>query len=179
MAHRRTPPAFARVSASVKPGRMSGKGAPKSPPLRHHLRVAVPVPAPERTGATELAAPRYDWREIARRGGIATAIWAVPSLAIVVLAWHALPLSPGPGLDESWRAGLHMAAHYGLPFGNQLVFTYGPLGFLDVNELWYGSTGGLAFAYALLLRGALAAALFAAARRNYGFVFGWLVALVV
>jgi hypothetical protein len=72
-----------------------------------------------------------------------------------------------------------MAAHYGFPFGNQLVFTYGPLGFLDVNELWYGSTGGLAFAYAFLLRLALALALFAAARRNYGLVIGWVVALAV
>ena len=49
-------------------------------------------------------------------------------------------LSARPGLDESWRAGLAMAAHDRLHFGPDLVFTYGPLGFLESGGLFYTGT---------------------------------------
>ena len=111
--------------------------------------------------------------------GKAIVVWAVPVVAIALLTWHALALVPGPGLDYSWEAGLHMAAHDGITFGDHLNFTYGPLGFLDVNQLWYDSTGMLAFGYALVVRMALALVLFMAARRSYGLLFGWLIALIV
>lgn len=37
---------------------------------------------------------------------------------------------PAQGLDESWKIALHLAAQYDLFFGEDFVFTYGPLGIL-------------------------------------------------
>jgi len=106
-------------------------------------------------------------------------MWVVVPLVIMLLSWHALPLEPQPGLDPSWQAALHMALHYGITFGNHLIFTYGPLGFLSVPTLWYGDTGTIAVLYAVLVRLALTLALFLAARRTYGSVMGGIIALLV
>ncbi|HEY4916681.1 MAG TPA: hypothetical protein VIH92_07210 [Solirubrobacteraceae bacterium] len=100
-------------------------------------------------------------------------------LAILLLSWHALALEPQPGLDASWEAALHMALHAPITFGRHLVFTYGPLGFLSVPTLWYSDTGTIAVLYAVLLRFALASALFMGARRTYGTIGGAIVALFV
>ncbi len=89
------------------------------------------------------------------------AIWVIVPLVIAVLSWHTLALEPSPGADISWQAALHMALHYRITFGNHLIFTYGPLGFLSVPTLWYSGTGIIAFLYVVLMRVALAAAVFA------------------
>jgi hypothetical protein len=106
-------------------------------------------------------------------------LWVLVPVSLALLAWRGVRLQGGTALDESWSAGLHMAINTGVGFGNHLVFTYGPLGFLSTPRLWYTGTGVLAFCYLLLTRIALAATLFAAARRNYGSVGGYLVALCV
>jgi len=106
-------------------------------------------------------------------------MWVIVPLAIAILSWHALVLQPAAGLENSWHAALHMALHDGVTFGNHLIFTYGPLGFLSVPTLWYGDTGVIAVLYTLLLRIALAAAVFAGARRSYGTVVGAILALLV
>jgi hypothetical protein len=103
----------------------------------------------------------------------------VVALVITLLSWHALPLEPQPGLDPSWQATLHMALRYGITFGNRLIFTHGPLGFLSVPTLWYGGTGAVAVLYTVLVRLALALALFLGARRIYGPAVGGIVALLV
>ena len=72
-----------------------------------------------------------------------------------------------------------MSVQDGLAFGERIVFTFGPLGFLGSPTLWYGDTGGLAFLYTLVLHLALAAALFAGARRSYGTVLAFVIALLV
>ena len=59
-----------------------------------------------------------------------------------MLAW---PLSPNSllvvfGLTGSWQSALAMAAHNSTAFGTRFAFTYGPLGFLTVPQLNYGST---------------------------------------
>jgi hypothetical protein len=107
------------------------------------------------------------------------AVWVIVPLVIMLLCWHSLPLEPQPGLDNSWRAALQMALHDGITFGNHLIFTYGPLGFLSVPTLWYSDTGTIAVLYIVLLRFALASALFWGARRTYGTVVGAIVALLV
>jgi hypothetical protein len=38
---------------------------------------------------------------------------------------------PEPGLDAGWLAGLAMAEERGLIFGQDILFTYGPWGWLD------------------------------------------------
>ncbi len=121
-----------------------------------------------------MRAQRIAWRRPAN-----TAVLVLVGLGIMLLTWHALPLEPQPGLDPSWQAGLHMALHYDVTFGNHLIFTYGPLGFLSVPTLWYSTTGIIAVLYAVLLRLALASALFVGARRTFGTLVGAIVALLV
>jgi hypothetical protein len=64
---------------------------------------------------------------------------AVVFAALVVLVVLPLPPNPaGPGLDASWAQGLHIAIERGFAFGTQLVFTYGPLGFVHARMYWPG-----------------------------------------
>jgi hypothetical protein len=74
---------------------------------------------------------------------------SLPFLAVVatVLSWPYMALAPGSGFDPSWGAALHMAAKEGLDFGQEVLFTYGPWGFLQVPTLWYEDLGILAFVY--------------------------------
>jgi hypothetical protein len=48
------------------------------------------------------------------------------------------------GLDPSWQIALHLAARNGMQAGKDIVFTYGPLGFLVVRSMVLPSTGMLA-----------------------------------
>jgi hypothetical protein len=72
-------------------------------------------------------------------------------LVVAVLTFPTLPLTPTPGLDPSWGAGLQMATHDGLVFGRDVIFTYGPLGFLAVPTLWYQDLGAAAVAYTAIV----------------------------
>lgn len=105
--------------------------------------------------------------------------WLAAPLAIMLLSWQAIALAPSAGFDESWRAGLYMATGRALPFGQHVVFTYGPLGFLSVPGLWRSGLAQWAMAYTMILRFALAVALFAAARASFGRLLALLVAVVV
>jgi hypothetical protein len=117
---------------------------------------------------------------LGQRQWVKVAMWVIVPPAIALLSWHPLGLEPlAGGVDYSWEAALHMAPHDGITFGNNMIFTYGPLGFLSVPTLWYTDTGVIAFFYTVLVRVALAAALFAGARRTYGTLAGALIALVV
>lgn len=56
---------------------------------------------------------------------------SLPILLLIVLTFPSLtPWMMGPGLDYSWMIGLNQSAHQGLVYGREVVFTYGPLGFL-------------------------------------------------
>jgi len=52
-------------------------------------------------------------------------------LVVAVLFWPPWPLTPQAGLDNSWRAGLSWAHQLGLAWGGDVIFTFGPLYFLD------------------------------------------------
>src|SRR6188472_432191 len=54
---------------------------------------------------------------------------SLPFLGLIValFTFPTFSLAPAPGLDPSWGAGLQMAAHDGLVFGREVVFTYGAL----------------------------------------------------
>lgn len=93
------------------------------------------LPDRERLAAALAAAP------VSPR--IAAALGALVSL----LVWKVGMATPGPGLDASWNAGLAMATEHGLQFGREVVFTYGPLGFLQGPFVWYSGLGALAFAF--------------------------------
>jgi hypothetical protein len=96
------------------------------------------------------------------------AVVSTPFLGLLVAActWPLNQIAPGMGPDFSWMAGLFMAHSEGLLFGKDLVFTYGPLGFLEVPVLYDQNLWVLAFAYQLLVHAALAVSLLWVARRT-------------
>jgi len=88
--------------------------------------------------------------------------------AIVGLAILSWPSAAGPartGLDPSWEAALHLALQTGTNFGSDLVFTYGPFGFLAWAWPWYGAESALSFAFIAATHLLLCAVVFIAARR--------------
>jgi hypothetical protein len=48
------------------------------------------------------------------------------------------PITIDDGLDPSWVQSLHVAAEMGLQYGEQIIFTYGPLGFAQARTYWPG-----------------------------------------
>jgi xanthosine utilization system XapX-like protein len=61
-----------------------------------------------------------------------------------------------------------MAVHDGLHFGTQVVFTYGPLGFLSVHTVWFEDLAVIAFLYSAAVYVALCWALIWALRGELG-----------
>ncbi len=79
---------------------------------------------------------------------------------LLVLVIFTFPNQPTLGLDASWRMALGKFLLDGLQFGRDVVFTYGPLGFL-MGKTYYGS--------GVLFRSLLLWQVFAA------LTFGWLI----
>lgn len=50
--------------------------------------------------------------------------------ALLVISCFNFPLMPSPDLDPSWRMALGYFFEQGMHFGSDVVFTYGPLGFI-------------------------------------------------
>ena len=80
----------------------------------------------------------------------------VPLVAVAItaaiLSWPVATLSPQPGLDGSWAIGLHLAASEGMDFGTDVLFTYGPLGYLKHPLLVDPLTVRIAFAYTAVIQ---------------------------
>ncbi len=72
------------------------------------------------------------------------------------------------GFDPSGLGALHLGIHDGLSWGRDLIYTYGPLGFLKVPTYWYSDTGTLAVLYAVITRIALFTVLWSLGRRSFG-----------
>ena len=70
---------------------------------------------------------------------------------VALLGWRVGMNPPTPGLDASWNAGLAMAVEEGLQFGKDVVFSYGPLGFLQGQDVWFGDLAAIAFLYSAAL----------------------------
>jgi hypothetical protein len=68
-------------------------------------------------------------------------------LAIGLMTWPVAELAPSAAIDPSWIVGLHLAARQGLNFGNDILFTYGPLGFLGYPQPYLAWTSALALAF--------------------------------
>jgi hypothetical protein len=100
--------------------------------------------------------------------GVRWALLALAAAAVNVLTWPVATLAPGTGLDPSWQIALHLAAERRMAFGDEIGFTYGPLGFLVVPQLVTSGTGAVAFAATFLIRTALVLAVLVAARRAFG-----------
>lgn len=68
-------------------------------------------------------------------------------ILVALLTWQVGMVPPNPGLDASWLSGLSTATHEGLQFGQEIVFSYGPLGFLQSQLVWYPDLGLLGFIF--------------------------------
>ena len=89
---------------------------------------------------------------------------------VLVLGWRISLAGPQAGFDPSWNAGLYMAAHEHLQFGRQIMYTYGPLGFLDFPLLAYPGLFRLACLYTFVVDLTLVTVLISALRRTLGYV---------
>ncbi len=92
--------------------------------------------------------------------------WVLAGL-LAVVTWPVADLAPQAGLDPSWAAGLYMAAHQGLDFGRDIVFTFGPLGFLHEPALYYPKLTALALVYTAAIQYCCCLAALYAARRSF------------
>lgn len=74
---------------------------------------------------------------------VAPPLWAsgLGGIAAALLVWRPALHAPGAGLDAGWNAGLTMAVQQGLQFGHEVVFSYGPLGFLQSPFVYYSHLG--------------------------------------
>jgi hypothetical protein len=103
-----------------------------------------------------------------------------PRAALVALvALFSSPLNffaAAPDLDGSWQTGLALAAHQGLDFGRDVVFTYGPLGYLLQVELIHRDQAMLGLFFGLAVHVAAVALLLRVSLRSLGPVLGVLAA---
>ena len=118
------------------------------------------------------------WAQIGQRlGGSGWPLISVVALVVVALSWPFRSL-PAFTMDVSWQVGLHQAAAQGLRFGQDLVFTYGPLGFLAWPTPFTGATSTLAFIVSAAIYLAMVVLLLGAARRMFPLVVAILVVLL-
>src|ERR1700744_1019189 len=102
----------------------------------------------------------------------------VGGLIVALLGWRVGMNPPGVGLDASWNAGLAMAAHDGLHWGVDVVWTYGPLGFLQTQLVWFTDQTVLTFLYQGLLHVIFCVALVWALGRRLPLLLACVVAFV-
>jgi hypothetical protein len=102
-------------------------------PDTEHIEPVEPAPARIRRWLRGLRSTglRAVPGRIARRLRAVPAVPAWLLLATIAFAAPLHSLYPATGLDRSWQAALTIARTHRLRFGPQLVFTYGPWGFLD------------------------------------------------
>ena len=62
-------------------------------------------------------------------------VWSARILVAVLVLFRAftLPFAAATGLDRSWQLAIAEASTHGLVFGRDIVFTYGPLGYLGIG----------------------------------------------
>ena len=111
-------------------------------------------------------------------GGRMPPTWVL-GVIVALLGWRVGMNRPVDGLDPSWNAGLAMAVKDGLHFGTQVVFTYGPLGFLDSPFIWFSDLAILAFLYSAALYVGFCVALVWALRRSLPIVPSVLIAFLI
>lgn len=108
--------------------------------------------------------------EVSRAARSVAAVRALPwttILLVLVIGVASWPVAYGPariGVDPSWGAALGYALEHGEHFGRDIVWTYGPLGFLAIGWPWYGPITLLALAFIGAVHFALCAVIVVGAR---------------
>ncbi len=106
--------------------------------------------------------------------------WASLVLVSVFVFLRALRLPPlvSTGVDGSWQLALTEAHLAGLAFGRDIVFTYGPLGYLVAGSaVWSAYRGMVAFAFALAALCALAVAINLTGRASFAVKCAFVIAI--
>jgi hypothetical protein len=104
--------------------------------------------------------------------------WLVVA-AIAVFSWPFGIGVLGASLDFSWISGLYMAVDQGRHFGTEIVYTFGPLGFLSWPSMWIGWLAIISFIYWIVTYGALIAVMTWSVGRTVGFAAGAFIVLAV
>lgn len=87
---------------------------------------SVPVIAPRRVTRWFSATT---WGAVRWQRGLTAAL-------VAVFFWPEASVDPTVGIDPSWQAGLALARTQHLAWGPEIVFTYGPLGFLQTTSYY-------------------------------------------
>ena len=104
-------------------------------------------------------------------------VW-LGGLVVALLGWQIAFQTPTFGLDSSWNAGLAMAVEQGLHFGDQIAFSYGPLGFLQSRAVFFGGQADLSVLYSGALYVLFCIGLVWALRRAVPLLLAALIALL-
>jgi len=106
------------------------------------------------------------------RHGCALRWPAVATLSglVTLLSWHGTPWMPAVANIDSWQAGLALGFEHHLQWGPQIVFTFGPYGFVEGILPLSRMTAALGFLYALIVVWATAALVVGGLRRSWGLV---------
>ncbi|EHB49706.1 hypothetical protein MycrhDRAFT_5093 [Mycolicibacterium rhodesiae JS60] len=97
------------------------------------------------------------------------AAWWQQGLAAAIAAfvfWPQASVDPAAGVDSSWQAGLALARTQDIDWGRDLVFTYGPWGFLQTNAYYTYGQSLLATIYQPIIVAALFLGIAAALRQR-------------
>jgi hypothetical protein len=87
---------------------------------------------------------------------------------IGILTWPIASAGPRIGLDPSWIAALHLAAKQELLFGHDVMFTYGPLGFLGWPDPYFAWTSAAALVFVAAIHFTACLTLLHLARQSLG-----------
>lgn len=82
----------------------------------------------------------------------------VPELTVIFMAIWTIPGAiafPGSGIDPSWKIGVYVAAMDHMQFGKDIIFTFGPLGFLGDPILVDYQHWAISMAFMLLTQAVL------------------------
>lgn len=105
--------------------------------------------------------------------------WVLGSI-VFALTWGGGVVAPTPfSLDVSSHTGFQMATVAGLDFGEEIAFSYGPLGFVKTYLVLFEWPARLAALYGVLLHLAVCLTLVFAARRSYPAAVAFVLALFV
>jgi hypothetical protein len=126
--------------------------------------------------------PRFQWKA---SGGQFVRSAVVHTVGIAVLctiaAWfpHDVYFSPTTGVDPSWQVALSMAFVHHIAWGPRIDFTYGPLGFLSQQTLFFGSTAALSLIYLAVVITAMFALLIHWSRKSFTLPFAVAVSYII
>lgn len=99
--------------------------------------------------------------------------WALWIGFLVAISWpgpDSTGLPPGPGLDSGWRAAVDLAGLVDLNWGTDIVFSYGPLGFLTLPSDLSAGTLFLSILYIGVVMALFFTVVSWQLRRRYGVV---------